>query len=134
MIGDRQSVDEHHSCGVAEAEKTTAIEPSETIAVRLASVDILRGLIMVLMVLDHTRDFISNVNIDPTNVATTTVPLFFTRWVPLPWGWRLCWHSSCSAPADTKATRRPGRFSRHPSRPRSRSSTARSIRRRSCMC
>jgi uncharacterized membrane protein len=48
---------------------------------RLTSVDQLRGLVMVLMVLDHTREFFGNYGDDPVNLATTTVPLFFTRWV-----------------------------------------------------
>jgi uncharacterized membrane protein len=49
------------------------------VAGRIASDDILRGLVMVLMVLDHTRDFIHSVRIDPTDLATTTVPVFLTR-------------------------------------------------------
>src|SRR5436305_4129973 len=48
---------------------------------RLASVDLLRGVVMVLMVLDHTRDFLGEPRLDPTDLARTTVPLFFTRWV-----------------------------------------------------
>jgi uncharacterized membrane protein len=50
-------------------------------APRLESVDILRGLVMVLMVLDHVRDFFGNAQINATDPATTTIPLFFTRWV-----------------------------------------------------
>ena len=48
---------------------------------RIASVDIVRGAIMVLMALDHVRDFFGDAKVDPTNLATTTVALFFTRWV-----------------------------------------------------
>jgi uncharacterized membrane protein len=47
---------------------------------RIDSVDVVRGLVMVLMALDHTRDFFGS-RVDPTNVVTTTGPLFFTRWV-----------------------------------------------------
>jgi uncharacterized membrane protein len=47
----------------------------------LASIDVLRGLIMVVMVLDHTRDFFTDSRLNPTDLATTTTPLFFTRWV-----------------------------------------------------
>jgi len=48
---------------------------------RLVSVDALRGLVMIVMVLDHTRDFLQDMSVDATDVATTTVPLFFTRWI-----------------------------------------------------
>ncbi len=47
---------------------------------RLDSVDLLRGLAMVFMLLDHTRDFIMNSG-SPTNLATATPALFFTRWI-----------------------------------------------------
>ena len=47
---------------------------------RIDSVDVVRGLVMILMALDHTRDFFGS-RVDPTNVATTTGPLFFTRWI-----------------------------------------------------
>jgi uncharacterized membrane protein len=58
---------------------------------RIQSIDILRGIVMVIMALDHVRDFIykpavqtgdaSAVAMDPTNLATTTPILFFTRWI-----------------------------------------------------
>jgi len=50
---------------------------------RISSIDILRGVIMLIMALDHTRDFFHNAgpNSDPTNMATTTPILFFTRWI-----------------------------------------------------
>jgi uncharacterized membrane protein len=47
---------------------------------RISSIDILRGLIMIIMALDHTRDFL-HFNLDPTNLQTTTPVLFFTRWI-----------------------------------------------------
>jgi uncharacterized membrane protein len=48
---------------------------------RLTSIDILRGLVMVLMTLDHTRDFFSDVHFKPTDLDKTTLALFMTRWV-----------------------------------------------------
>lgn len=36
---------------------------------------------MILMALDHVRDFFGVPGANPTNLAVTTVPLFFTRWV-----------------------------------------------------
>ncbi|CAN5223916.1 DUF1624 domain-containing protein [soil metagenome] len=48
---------------------------------RVDAVDVVRGVIMILMALDHTRDFFGNASASPTNLATTTVALFFTRWI-----------------------------------------------------
>ena len=48
---------------------------------RVEVVDVVRGLIMILMALDHTRDFFGDASASPTNLATTTAALFFTRWV-----------------------------------------------------
>ena len=36
---------------------------------------------MILMALDHVRDYFGDASVNPTNLATTTVPLFFTRWI-----------------------------------------------------
>ena len=38
---------------------------------------------MMIMLLDHTRDFVhqGGMTSDPTDPATTTVPIFFTRWI-----------------------------------------------------
>lgn len=47
---------------------------------RIHSIDIIRGLIMIIMALDHTRDFLHYPS-SPTNMQTTTVILFFTRWI-----------------------------------------------------
>lgn len=47
---------------------------------RIDSIDLLRGAIMIVMALDHVRDYLSP-NVNPTDLATTTVPLFFTRWI-----------------------------------------------------
>jgi uncharacterized membrane protein len=50
---------------------------------RIQSIDIVRGVIMLIMALDHTRDFfhIAGMRSDPTDMATTTPILFFTRWI-----------------------------------------------------
>lgn len=48
---------------------------------RLQSIDVLRGLIMIIMALDHIRDFFSYTAYRPTDVTQTSVLLFFTRWV-----------------------------------------------------
>ncbi len=48
---------------------------------RVEAVDVLRGLVMVLMALDHVRDFFSDYAGNPTASATTSSAMFFTRWV-----------------------------------------------------
>jgi uncharacterized membrane protein len=50
---------------------------------RIESIDLLRGLVMIIMALDHTRDFFHQPAMidDPLNFATTTPILFFTRWI-----------------------------------------------------
>jgi uncharacterized membrane protein len=47
---------------------------------RLESVDVVRGVIMIIMALDHTRDFFGPPG-SPTNLATASIALFFTRWI-----------------------------------------------------
>lgn len=48
---------------------------------RLPCVDLLRGIVMVLMTLDHTRAFFTNLHFPPEDLAHTTAPVFFTRFV-----------------------------------------------------
>ena len=51
---------------------------------RLASIDALRGLVMIIMALDHVRDFIHRgamSGASPTDLASTTPILFMTRWI-----------------------------------------------------
>ena len=49
-------------------------------APRVGSIDVARGMVMVLMVLDHVRDYLTDAKIDPTDLSVTTPALFFTRW------------------------------------------------------
>jgi len=48
---------------------------------RIQSIDILRGIVMIIMPLDHTRDFFSNLPFEPEALAQTYYALFFTRWI-----------------------------------------------------
>jgi uncharacterized membrane protein len=50
---------------------------------RLSSIDALRGAVMVIMALDHTRDFfhVGAMSFSPTDLNRTTPILFFTRWI-----------------------------------------------------
>src|SRR5215467_7549536 len=48
---------------------------------RLVSIDVVRGLVMVLMTLDHARDFMTYARPSPEDLAHTTGALFFTRFI-----------------------------------------------------
>ena len=48
---------------------------------RIESVDVLRGIIMVIMALDHARDFLMNPHFEPTDLTQATTALFLTRWI-----------------------------------------------------
>lgn len=55
----------------------------ERIKARITSLDLLRGLVMIIMALDHVRDFIHYDAFlhDPLDLSTTSPLLFFTRWI-----------------------------------------------------
>ena len=66
---------------VAEAERAAAAPAP---GARLDGVDFLRGLVMVVMALDHARFFLHRdipVGVDPLDLSQTTPALFLTRWV-----------------------------------------------------
>jgi len=50
---------------------------------RVESIDLLKGLVMVIMALDHVRDYFHySANFyDPADPTQTTLPIFFTRWI-----------------------------------------------------
>jgi uncharacterized membrane protein len=64
----------------ADTPPASPLDPSP-VRPRLDSVDLLRGLVMVLMALDHTRDYFTNVPFYPLDLDKTNVPLFVTRWI-----------------------------------------------------
>lgn len=59
------------------------MDQSLTTSKRIESIDLLRGIIMIIMALDHSRDFFHKDGLtgDPLNADTTTAVLYFTRWV-----------------------------------------------------
>lgn len=50
---------------------------------RISSVDLTRGIVMIIMALDHTRGLlhVDSLSQSPTDLSTTTPLLFFTRWI-----------------------------------------------------
>src|SRR3954451_1585521 len=58
--------------------------PIQKVTHRIASIDILRGIVMIIMALDHTREFFHHdamIGNNPLNFQTTWPLLFFTRWI-----------------------------------------------------
>jgi uncharacterized membrane protein len=58
--------------------------PSSAIPARIpraASVDLMRGLVIVLMALDHVRWYFLDADFSPTDLSRTDSALFLTRWV-----------------------------------------------------
>ena len=55
--------------------------PAQTSSNRISSIDILRGLVMVVMALDHVRDFFSDFKFEPTDLQHASTVMFFTRFV-----------------------------------------------------
>jgi len=62
--------------------EASSLQPLKT-TYRIDSIDLLRGLVMIIMALDHTRDFFHKEawTDNPLNLATTTPFLYFTRWI-----------------------------------------------------
>ncbi len=50
-------------------------------AARVHSIDVLRGMVMALMALDHVRDFWAPIDVQPTDLARASTALYFTRWI-----------------------------------------------------
>lgn len=47
----------------------------------ITSIDLTRGLVMVLMALDHVRGFFTDANFSSTDLTRTTPAIFLTRWI-----------------------------------------------------
>ncbi|HEX4849854.1 MAG TPA: heparan-alpha-glucosaminide N-acetyltransferase domain-containing protein, partial [Puia sp.] len=60
------------------SQPTTALK-----AQRIQTIDLLRGVVMIIMALDHVRDYFhwSSYKFDPTDLGHTSVAIFFTRWI-----------------------------------------------------
>lgn len=64
------------SAGESTTPGTMAAKPE-----RLGSVDLLRGMVMALMALDHVRDYFTDARFYPLDLTQTNILLYVTRWV-----------------------------------------------------
>src|SRR5262249_10309104 len=76
------NLDAKHGATAFKAARQAAGQVARS-AQRLDSVDLLRGLLMVIMLSDHTRDVVHRdaITLDPLAVATPPPLLYFTRWI-----------------------------------------------------
>jgi uncharacterized membrane protein len=58
-----------------------AVAPPTAFPSRIQSIDIMRGIVIVLMALDHTKDFIGISRFDPLNADVTNLAAYLTRWI-----------------------------------------------------
>jgi uncharacterized membrane protein len=65
----------------APQEHGTAPAAVDRRAYRLTSIDMLRGLVVVIMALDHARDFFSSYHGEPTSDPNVSLAMFATRWI-----------------------------------------------------
>lgn len=64
---------------ISESALDPSLVPAPPKPERLVSVDLLRGVVMIIMALDHVRNFF--IFTDPTDLKTTTPAFFLTRWI-----------------------------------------------------
>lgn len=72
-----------HLTGAPPVEEPTLAAKPQRSTERIASIDILRGAVMVLMALDHTRDYFHaySQRFGPMDLHHTTPAIFLTRWI-----------------------------------------------------
>jgi uncharacterized membrane protein len=65
----------------APAPHEIAVTPPTASRSRIDSIDLMRGIVIVLMALDHTKDYIGPSTCDPLNADVTNLPAYLTRWI-----------------------------------------------------
>src|SRR5690348_15966772 len=65
----------------AVASVRTTTSSLRTPSSRLVSVDVLRGIVLVIMAMDHARDFMTDLRCTPEDMSHTYGALFFTRFI-----------------------------------------------------
>ncbi|MDR3417659.1 MAG: heparan-alpha-glucosaminide N-acetyltransferase domain-containing protein [Nevskia sp.] len=62
-------------------ETVAAAQAPARAAPRIASIDLMRGVVMIIMAIDHVRDYFSPFPYEPTDLSKASPALFLTRWI-----------------------------------------------------
>lgn len=81
VIRDRENRPDHQAMAIDQPGGVGDINAQAVSASRITSIDLMRGIVMIIMVIDHVRHFYSWAAYDPADLGNAMPALFLTRWI-----------------------------------------------------